>query len=168
MAKGQIGSSTNVVKCQKCNELNILSFFRCSKCRTNLRPKFLIVLILGGIIFGTWQILSSLWWIYSSAVHVDFYMIYTLLKFAVAIVIFSMLYYGRYWSWIAIQILVGLNCLHFMTRLLMGNLILDDKISSLIVCVIYFCLAASIFFYLYTKGVRAFCSVGHSVSHHEN
>jgi len=77
------------------------------------------------------------------------------------VVILFALFYGRYWAWIAIQIIMGLNVLFFIMRFLSGDLHPQGKPISPIVCIIYFCLAASVFWYLYFKKVRLFCSVGH-------
>lgn len=161
MTKRQIKSSNNVVKCPKCNELNRVILFRCSKCRTQLRPQFLVVLILCFTVGGTWQILSLLWGMYSSTVSVEPYAIFRLLKLVAGVVIGSALYCGRYWSWIAVQISYGLSCLVCIILLLLGKLAPEGKVSPFFI-LFYFSLMGLIFCYLYRRKVRAFCSVGRS------
>ena len=160
MVNEQVDLPTDVMTCPKCNEPNRPGLFRCEKCHASLRPQFLMVLTLGRVILGTWQVVSSVWMMLQCTVSVDPYIMFRLFMSSAGVVISVSLYYGRYWAWMAIQVLIVVNVLSFIARLLLGDLNLRGKPISPIVCIIYFCLAALVFWYFYTKKVRLFCSVG--------
>jgi predicted RNA-binding Zn-ribbon protein involved in translation (DUF1610 family) len=155
-ASEEQGKSQFVVKCPKCGERHNPGILRCAKCNTCLRPTFLGVITLIGPIFLILLALMSLFQITKNPFEVVVFSI-NLVSFSINVVgIFTLLGLraGKYWAWIAIQVIWVINIIFSTTLAILINPILfvNTAVQGLIIFTLWL--------YMDSKKVKAFCSVG--------
>ncbi len=148
-ASEEQGAGQFVVKCPKCGEGHDPRILRCTKCRTCLRPTFLGVITLLGLVFLPLLAIASLAQV---AEHP-----FALVAFCINVVgIFTLLALraGKYWAWVAIQVIWVVNIALSAIQAIAVHpaLLVGTAVQGLIIIVLWI--------YINGERVRAFCSVG--------
>jgi hypothetical protein len=138
-----------MVKCPKCSEGHNPGILRCTKCNTCLRPTALAVLTLLGLVFLPLLAIVSLAQVAEHPI--------ALVAFCISVVgIFTLfgLRAGKYWAWIAIQVIWVINIAFSAIQAVAIHpaLLVGTAVQGLIIIVLWI--------YINGERVRAFCSVG--------
>ncbi len=141
--------ATGIVKCPKCGARNNPGVVRCAKCNTSLRPTLLAVVTLLGPIVLLLQSLALLAGFERNPIAPV-----SLLINAAGIVILISLRFGRYWAWVALQVIWAINIAVTVIVAFAVNpaFLVVAGAQTLIIVLLWI--------YIHSERVKSFCSVG--------
>lgn len=149
MTEAEARLKEEIVLCPKCKTSNNPGVIRCTNCKTCLRPTFLAVVTFLCPIALVLLAIASLAQIEQNPAALLVFFINV-----AGIVILIGLRYGRYWAWVGIQVLWGINIAFSAIEALVIHpaLLIRTAVQTLIIILLWM--------YIHSERVRAFCYVG--------